>query len=154
MSDPLGDSRVPAGPATTGPVPPTPAPPNGYYAWNSHILEDPDTVPIPLVGLSDLPVGDYIVWATITNGGGRDIVCEVGGPDRGDGKLGHIQPNPDDMVRVRDGQTVTVTGVIRGRADDTSERVWVNCFPLLSGGDDNPMAYATVVAMPFLNRVT
>ena len=143
----------PSGPAgPTGPAGPAGAI-NAYSATNSHVIDASDAGGPPLtqtlVGLSGLPGGDYIVWATINNGrleaGGDDMYCTVTSAS------GTISPNPTQFIWVdgngsHNGDTVTTTGVIQDAPDNWS--IVVDCGHHSGLIDDPPTGHATITVMP------
>src|SRR5438046_1139999 len=88
-------AQGPTGPAgtngsrgPTGPKGPTGASAanNSYASSNSHVVDiDGGDGKQQIVGVSELPAGDYLVWATITNGSddvnSDDMVCNLTGPN-------------------------------------------------------------------------
>jgi hypothetical protein len=95
-----------------------------------------------LVGLSGLPAGDYVVWATISNegSGNETILCSLDGP------AGTIQPHGEPF-RVEFPETVTVTGVVKNAPANTVLSVDCGQWPDLL--DSNPpTAWANIEALP------
>ncbi len=138
----------------TGPKGPTGASgaSNSYAAFNSHVVDiDGRDGKQQIVGVSELPAGDYLVWATITNGGvdvnSDDMVCNLTGPN------GDIEPKPyynADFPLIEYGHTVTFTGFVKDAPANTL--LSVNCGKI-SGEitDTPPIALANIEALPVGN---
>jgi hypothetical protein len=134
-------SRGPTGPkGATGPSG-SDATVDGYSATNSHVVdaEAANGFTQEIVGLSGLPAGDYIVWATVTNDGGTDdMECSLEGPG------GSLDPS-GHRVRVDYPQTVTITAVVK---DYSGGQIAVYCGKLPALIDDPPTASANIEALP------
>lgn len=122
---------------------------NGYSATNSHVVDaaaDEGTSQ-EIVGLSGLPAGDYIVWATLTNGGDNvnsdPMQCRLvaNGQVISPGTFYEIGPEIDY------GYATTLTGVVKNAPSNTELIVYCG---KMSGqiSDTPPVANADIEAIP------
>ena len=115
---------------------------NGYSATNSHVVDAnaADGFTQQIVGLSGLPSGDYIVWATVSNfgSGTDDMECSLDGP------AGTLDPS-GQRVHVDFPQTVTITGVVK---DLNNALISLDCGEVPGILDQPPTAYANIEALP------
>jgi hypothetical protein len=105
----------------------------GYAASGSHFLEADAPATEELVGVSGLPAGSYIIWATIFTHLGDDIVCDL--------THGTQPVQPGAPVHYRTGNSMTMTSFVRNAPANAS--FFVRCGQ--TGGD--PEAFAKIEAI-------
>jgi hypothetical protein len=117
------------------------------HGCNTQQIESEDrNNPTLLVGLSGLPAGDYVVWATIARGDGDPIGCDLFGP------ASEVMPAPDGFVypvQVNNNttNTVTITGVLKDAPANTV--LLVECTDIQPGAfPAHPEATGDIEALP------
>jgi len=142
---PAGSNGTNGTPGTTGPTGPTgpkgsDATVNGYATRNTHVIDAGDENHEQLlIGLSGLPGGDYLVWSTLTNSGGDDAECDLQGPG------GSVQPY--DPVRIRDHETVGISGAVTSAGGPINLLVYCWHDPGIVQ-DNPPTVHADIQALP------
>jgi len=101
-----------------------PAPSHAYTTTNTLSTEPGSTREI--VGLSDLPDGSYIVWATLSNKSGDDVHCVIGLPGTGS------FITDMDFGTIKDHSVSTITGMVS--LSGNQKVVDAQCY----GDDSNP----------------